>query len=92
MLGRIPSKVIAVYDIPTFSKLLKINNPDFRTWEGLHPSVVSAMSEDGRLPDGDELANPPSAEFLHHCLEDPHPDVRREAQIALERLKGMSHA
>ncbi len=91
ILGRIPSKVIAVYDVPTFSKLLKINNPNFRTLERLHPSVVSAMSEDGRLPDDEDLANQPSDEFLHHCLENPHPDVRREAQIALERLKGASH-
>lgn len=87
--GRVPSKVVAVYDLPAFTILLRISNPDFITLGGLPPLILSALEEDGRLPDDEELEAQPSVAFLRACLGDPNPNVRREAQTALQQLGAM---
>ena len=86
ILRRFPSKVIVVYEISAFRKLLRISNPDFIRLVRLPRVVGEAMIEDGRLSEEEEfLDEPPTVDFLLNCLQDEHFIVRREAIIAIRR-------
>jgi len=87
LMGRFPAEVIAVYDLATFQKLLKISNPDFITPAGLPGATVEAMTADGRLLDEDLTTARPALDFLLECLADRDHIVRREAIIALARFR-----
>jgi HEAT repeat protein len=85
--GRFPAEVIAVYDLATFQKLIKIGNPDFINRAGLPGATVEAMIADDRLPDEELTTASPATDFLLECLTDRDHIVRREAIIALARLR-----
>lgn len=87
LMGRFPAEVIAAYDLATFQKLLKIANPDFITRAGLPGATAEAMIADGRLPDEDLAEERPEIDFLLECLADKEHIVRREAIVALARLR-----
>jgi len=89
LFGRVPSKVVAVYEIPAFKKLTRINNPDFPSLRSMNPYILNAMEEDGRLtPDEDEdLTEEPTVDFLLECLTDDNFIVRRETIIALREFR-----
>ena len=91
ILGRLPSRVLVAYDAATFKKLLRINNHDYRTLGGLPDLLWLAMEQDGILSDSDDVFEEPTDEFLHQCLQDAHPDIRKEAEIALRRMRGGVH-
>ena len=85
---RFPSKVVVVYEISAFKKLLRINNPDFITPARMPRVVGEAMIEDGRLSwEEDLIEASPQADFLLECLTDNSFIVRREAIIALRRFE-----
>jgi hypothetical protein len=87
LFARIPSKVEVAHEFSEFKKITKINNPDFRTLASLHPIIINALIEDGRLTEEDEdPTEEPTVDFLLECLKDKSWVVRREAVIALERF------
>lgn len=85
LFGRIPSKVEATYETSVFKKLIKMCNPDFLTLASLHPIIIEAMVEDGL--DTESIGEEPTVDFLLECLKDKNYIVRREAIVALGRLK-----
>ena len=89
LVSRVPSKVEGTYEFSEFKKIAKINNPDFgATFATLHPMVIDALIEDGRLTDDEDLiGEEPTVDFLLECLKDKSWVVRREAIIALERFQ-----
>ena len=88
LFGRMPSKLIGVYEFSEFKKLIKINNPDFSCLRSMNPSIINTMIEDGRLTEkDDDLIEEPTIDFLLECLSGKNFIVRREAIIALRRFK-----
>lgn len=87
LFGRMPSKVLAVYEFLEFKKITKINNPDFSGLRSMNPFIIDAMIEDGRLTEDEDLIEEPTIDFLLECLKDKNFIVRREAIIALRRFK-----
>jgi len=88
LFGRMPSKVIAVYEFSEFKRITKINNPDFSGLRSMNPYIINAMIEDGRLTeDDDDLTEEPTIDVLLECLTDNNFIVRREAIIALRRFE-----
>jgi hypothetical protein len=87
LFGRMPSKVITTCEFITIKKLTRINNPDFPSLRSMNPYVLEAMEEDGRLTDDEDLTEEPTIDFLLGCLTDNNFIVRREAIIAIRRLK-----
>lgn len=87
LFGRMPSKVVAVYEFPEFKKITKINNPDFSGLRSMNPFIINAIIEDGRLTEDEDLTEEPTIDFLLECLTDKNFIIRREAIIALRRLK-----
>lgn len=87
LFGRMPSKVVSVYEFSEFKKITKINNPDFSGLRSTNPYIINAMIEDGRLTEDEDLTEEPTADFLLECLTDKNFIVRREAIIALRRFK-----
>jgi len=85
LFGRVPSKVVAVYEISAFKKLFRMNNPDTGI-RSLHPIIMEAMIEDGRLTDTELLDEEPPVDFLLECLKDKSWHVRREAAVALSKF------
>ena len=86
LFGRILAKDIVTFEISAFKKLAKINNPDFITLTSVHPYIIKAMVEDGRLnEDEDMTGKKPTLDFLLGCLKDKNFIVRGEAKIALRR-------
>jgi len=83
LFGRMPSKVIAVYEFSEFKKITKINNPDFSGLRSMNPYIINAMIEDGRLTEDEDLTEEPSVDFLLEFLTDKNFIVRREAMIAI---------
>lgn len=88
LFGRMPSKVLCVYEFSEFKKITKINNPDFSGLRSMNPFIVNTMIEDGRLTEEDNLIEEPTIDFLLECLDDKNFIIRREAVIALRRFKG----
>ena len=82
-----PSKVIAVYEFSEFKKITKINNPDFSGLRSMNPYIINAMIEDGRLTEDENLTEEPTIDFLLECLTDNNFIIRKEATIALEKLR-----
>jgi vesicle coat complex subunit len=89
LFGRMPSKVLAVYEFSEFKKITRISNPDFSGLGSMNPYIINAMVEDGRLTaDDDDLTEEePTVDFLLECLEEKNFIVRREAIIALRRYE-----
>ena len=89
LFGRMPSKVVAVYEFSEFMKITKMNIPDFSGLRSMNPKIIIAMEEDGRLTRDDEdlIDEEPTVDFLLECLTDGNFIVRREATIALRRFK-----
>jgi hypothetical protein len=88
LFGRMPSKVIGVYEFSEFKKITKINNPDFSGLRSMNPFIINTMIEDGRLTEEDnDLIEEPTIDFLLECLTGKNFIVRREAIIALRRFK-----
>lgn len=87
LFGRDPSEVVATYDISVFRKLTKINNPNFLGLRSINPCIISAMKEDGRLAENEDLMEESTIDFLSECLKDEDYIVRREAVVALEKFK-----
>jgi len=85
LFARIPSKVEATYETSVFKKLIKMGNPDFITLASLHPIVIKAMIEDGL--DIESIDEELTVDFPLECLKDKNYIVRREAIVALGRLK-----
>jgi hypothetical protein len=85
LLGRTPVKVVGAYRMPAIKRLTRIGNrhhPGLRT---MHPFILEAMRQDGRLAADEDLTAEPTLEFLAECLNDSSPAVRREAAMALGR-------
>ncbi len=87
LFGRMPSKVLCVYEFSGFKKITKINNPDFSGLRSMNPFIINTMIEDGRLTEEDDLIEEPTIDFLLECLTGKNFVVRREAIIALRRFK-----
>ena len=87
LFGRVPSKVLGVYEFSEFKKITKINNPDFSGLRSMNPLIIALMIEDGRLTEDEDLTEEPTVDFLLECLTDNNFIVRREAIIALRRFK-----
>jgi len=89
LFGRMPSKVVAVYEFSEIKKITKINNPDFSGLRSMNPYIINAMVDDGRLTteDDDLLEEEPTVDFLLECLKEENFIVRREAIIALRTSK-----
>jgi len=88
LFGRMPSKVVAIYEFSEFKRLTKINNLDFPSLRSMNPYISTAMMEDGRLTEEDnDLTEEPPIDFLLECLTDKNFIIRREAIIALRRFK-----
>lgn len=88
LFGRMPSKVVAVYEISAFKKLTRINNPDFPSLRSMNPFILTAMEEDGRLTEDEDLVEEePAVDFLLECLTDNNFIVRREAIISLRGFR-----
>jgi hypothetical protein len=88
LFGRMPSKVLCVYEFSEFKKITKINNPDFSGLRSMNPFIINTMIEDGRLTEEDDgLIEEPTIDFLLECLTGKNFIVRREAIIALRRFK-----
>ena len=85
LFGRVPSKVEVTYDFSAFKKLFKMNNPDTGI-TSLHPIIIDAMIEDGRLIDTELVDEEPPVDFLLECSKDKSWHVRREAAVALSRF------
>ena len=86
--GRMPSKIVVVYEFSALKKLTRINNPDLPSLRSMNPYILEAMIEDGRLIEDEDLTEEePAEDFLLECLTDNNFIVRREATIALEKLK-----
>ncbi len=85
LLSRVPSKVEVTYEITEFKKLFRMNNPDTEI-TSLHPIIIDAMIEDGRLLDNELEGEEPPVDFLLECLKDKNWHVRREAAVALSRF------
>ena len=77
---RIPSNVQATYEFSEFKKLFKMHNIS------LHPIIIEAMIDDGRLTDTELVDEEPPVDFLLECLKDKNWHVRREAAVALSRF------
>ena len=82
---RVPSDVQATHEFSAFKKLLKMNNPGAGI-TSLHPIIIEAMIEDGRLTDTELVDEEPPVDFLLECLKDKSWHVRREAAVALSRF------
>lgn len=82
---RVPSKVTATFEISEAKRLARINNPGFPSLRGIHPYILEALIEDGRLSE-DEPFDEPDLGFLRACLDDTNFMVRREAIIAFRRI------
>lgn len=87
LFGRMPSKVLCVYEFSEFKKITKINNPDFSGLRSMNPYIINAMIEDGRLTEEEDLIEEPTIDFLLECLTSKNFIVRKEAIIALRRFK-----
>jgi hypothetical protein len=85
LFGGVPSKVEVTYEFSTFKKLFQMNNPDTGI-TSLHPMIIDAMIEDGRLIDTELVDEEPPVDFLLECSEDKSWRVRREAAVALSRF------
>ena len=83
LFGRVPSSVVAVYEFSEFKKLFRMNNTGIKL---LHPIIIEAMVEDGRLADTEVVDEEPPVDFLLECLKDKSWNVRREATVALSRF------
>ncbi|MBA7660861.1 hypothetical protein ES703_68867 [subsurface metagenome] len=82
---RVPSDVQAAHEFSAFKNLLKMNNPGAGI-TSLHPIIIEAMIEDGRLTDTELVYEEPPVDFLLECLKDKSWHVRREAAVALSRF------
>jgi hypothetical protein len=85
--GAVPSKVVFTFWHSSFQKIIKMNNPDY--WvsaAGLHPLIVEALLENGRLTEDDLSGETPSMDFISECMQDKDFIVRREAVVALARF------
>jgi hypothetical protein len=80
LLSRVPSKVEVTYEFSEFKKLFKMHNIS------LHPIIIDAMIEDGRLTDTELVDEEPPVDFLLECLKDKSWHVRREAAVAVSRF------
>lgn len=85
LLSRVPSKVEVTYEFSEFKKLFRMNNPDTGI-TSLHPIIIDAMIEDGRLLDTELMDEEPPVDFLLECLKDKSWHVKREAAVALSRF------
>ena len=85
--GKSPCKIVATYDISVFKKLTRINNPNFPGFRSMNLCIISAMKEDGRLTENENLAEESTIDSLSEYLKDENYIVRREAVIALEKFK-----
>jgi len=54
LFGRMPSKIVATYTFSEFKEITKKNDPDIPSLRSMNPYILTAMIEDGRLPE-DEL-------------------------------------
>jgi hypothetical protein len=55
LFGRMPSKIICVYEFSEFKEVTKINNPDFSGLRSINPFIIQTMIEDGRLTEEDDF-------------------------------------
>ena len=89
LFGKMPSKITATYGFIALKRLTRVNNPDFPSLRSVHPAVLMAIEEDGRLAEDEDLFEKPTLDFLLECLSDDNFIVRREAITALRRLGDM---
>ena len=87
LFGRDPSEIVATYEISVLKRLTRINNHNFPGLRSINPYILSAIEEDGRLTEDEDLTEEPTIEFLSECLTDKNYIVRREAVIALKKFQ-----
>lgn len=77
LLGRMPSKVIGSIDFESMIKITAIGNPGIPNLRSVHPVIINAIEEDGRLNGREEIDREPTREELKQYLSDKNKIVRR---------------
>ena len=55
LFGRMPSKIIRVYEFSEFIEITNMNNPDYAGLRSMNPYIIERMIEDGRLTEEDDF-------------------------------------